>query len=109
MADKKAGGAGLRGQVAGKSAICTVAMGHSGLTYFGYEVDDLARNCGFEEVAWLLFHGELPTVAQLDDYKARLVSLRALPDALRAVLELLPASAHPMDVLRTGVSCLGNL
>lgn len=65
MVDKKASGAGLRGQVAGRSAICTVAMGHSGLTYYGYEVDDLARNCEFEEVAYLLFNGDLPNASQL--------------------------------------------
>ena len=109
MAEKKAGGAGLRGQVAGKSAICTVAMGHSGLTYYGYEVDDLAKHCEFEEVAYLLFNGELPTQRQLDEYKARLKSLRDLPQSLKEVLERIPASAHPMDVMRTGVSFLGNL
>ncbi len=109
MVDKKPGGAGLRGQVAGKSAICTVAMGHSGLTYFGYEVDDLADNCTFEEVAYLLFNGELPTSSELSAYKTRLENLRDLPQALREVLERIPASAHPMDVMRTGVSMLGNL
>ena len=65
MVDKKAGGAGLRGQVAGRSAICTVAMGRSGLTNYGYEVDDLARNCEFEEVAYLLSNGDLPNASQL--------------------------------------------
>ena len=109
MAEKKSGGAGLRGQVAGKSAICTVAMGHSGLTYFGYEVDDLADNCQFEEVAYLLFNGELPTTEQLQAYKERLAKLRDLPATLKEVLERIPASAHPMDVMRTGVSFLGNL
>lgn len=109
MAEKKSGGAGLRGQVAGKSAICTVAMGHSGLTYFGYEVDDLADNCEFEEVAFLLFNGELPTSDQLRAYKESLARLRDLPATLKEVLERIPASAHPMDVMRTGVSFLGNL
>ncbi len=109
MAEKKPGGAGLRGQVAGKSAICTVAMGHSGLTYFGYEVDDLADNCTFEEVAYLLFNGELPNNAELTAYKQRLENMRELPEPLREVLERIPASAHPMDVMRTGVSMLGNL
>ncbi len=109
MVDKKTGGAGLRGQVAGKSAICTVAQGHSGLTYFGYEVDDLADNCDFEEVAYLLFTGELPNAAQLADYKARLKKQMDIPTELKAVLELIPKDAHPMDVLRTGVSMLGNL
>ncbi len=109
MADKKASGAGLRGQVAGKSAICTVAMGHSGLTYYGYEVDDLADNCQFEEVAYLLFNGELPNTEQLAAYKTRLNGMRDLPQALCEVLERIPATAHPMDVMRTGVSFLGNL
>lgn len=109
MVDKKAGGAGLRGQVAGRSAICTVAMGHSGLTYYGYEVDDLARNCEFEEVAYLLFNGDLPNASQLAAYKKKLAGLRDVPVALREVLERIPASAHPMDVMRTGVSFLGNL
>lgn len=109
MAASKQGGAGLRGQIAGQSAICTVAMGHSGLTYYGYEVDDLADNCSFEEVAYLLFNGELPNQVQLDEYTARLKSLRELPDALKEVLERIPADAHPMDVMRTGVSVLGNL
>ena len=108
MAEKK-GGAGLRGQIAGKSAICTVAMGHSGLTYYGYEVDDLADNCTFEEVAYLLFNGELPNQAQLTSYQQKLAGLRDLPQPLKEVLERIPASAHPMDVMRTGVSFLGNL
>jgi len=101
--------AGLRGQVAGKSGICTVAMGHSGLTYYGYEVGDLAEHCQFEEVAYLLLNGELPTQSQLDAYKAELASMRDLPKALKEVLERIPASAHPMDVMRSGVSFLGNL
>ena len=109
MTDKKQSGAGLRGQVAGRSAICTVAMGHSGLTYYGYEVDDLAQNCEFEEVAYLLFNAELPTAAQLSAYKTKLAGLRELPTALKEVLERIPASAHPMDVMRSGVSILGNL
>jgi len=109
MVDKKQGGAGLRGQVAGRSAICTVAMGHSGLTYFGYEVDDLARKCDFEEVAYLLFNGELPNAAQLSAYKTKLAGLRSLPSELKEVLERIPAFAHPMDVMRSGVSVLGNL
>ena len=110
MAQKKLEGAGLRGQVAGKTAICTVAANnHSGLTYYGYNVEDLAEHCEFEEVAYLLFNGELPNTQQLADYKAKLVSLRDLPDPLKEVLERIPADAHPMDVLRTGVSVLGNL
>jgi 2-methylcitrate synthase len=109
MAEKTQNSAGLRGQVAGRSAICTVAMGHSGLTYYGYEVDDLADNCEFEEVAYLLFNGELPNSSQLATYKKKLAGLRDLPQALKEVLERIPASAHPMDVMRTGVSFLGNL
>lgn len=109
MAEMKSGGAGLRGQVAGKSAICTVAVDHSGLTYYGYDVGDLADHCEFEEVAWLLLHGELPDRSQLDSYRKRLNSLRDLPGRLREVLERIPSSAHPMDVMRTGVSFLGNL
>lgn len=109
MADKKSGGAGLHGQIAGKSAICTVAMGHSGLTYYGYEVGDLAENCEFEEVAYLLFNGDLPNRPQLATYKKKLAGLRELPDTLKEVLERIPATAHPMDVMRTGVSFLGNL
>ena len=109
MVDKKLGGAGLRGQVAGETALCTVGVSGSGLTYRGYDVADLAENCEFEEVAYLLFYSELPNQVQLDEYKARLKSLRDLPDALKQTLEAIPADAHPMDVLRTGVSMLGNL
>ena len=109
MSDKRPSGAGLHGQIAGKSAICTVAMGHSGLTYYGYEVGDLAENCEFEEVAYLLFNGDLPNRPQLATYKKKLAGLRELPDTLKEVLERIPATAHPMDVMRTGVSFLGNL
>jgi len=110
MTHTKTDGAGLRGQIAGKTAICTVAAhGHSGLTYYGYQVEDLAKNCDFEEVAWLLFNGELPNTGQLAAYREKLAQLRTLPRALKEVLERIPASAHPMDVMRTGVSMLGNL
>lgn len=102
-------GAGLRGQVAGKTALSTVGKSGAGLTYRGYDVQDLAENCQFEEVAYLIFYGELPTQAQLDAYKAKLKGLRSLPQALKEVLERIPADAHPMDVLRTGCSMLGNL
>jgi 2-methylcitrate synthase len=84
-------------------------MGHSGLTYYGYEVDDLARHCEFEEVAYLLFNGELPNAPELAAYKKKLAGLRDLPQALKEVLQRIPAAAHPMDVMRTGVSFLGNL
>lgn len=102
-------GAGLRGQVAGKTALSTVGKSGAGLTYRGYDVQDLAEHCQFEEVAYLIFFGELPTAEQLAAYKAKLKSLRRLPQALKEVLERIPADSHPMDVMRTGVSMLGNL
>jgi len=102
-------GAGLRGQVAGKTALSTVGKTGSGLTYRGYDVKDLAANCSFEEVAHLILKGELPNEAELAAYKTKLKSLRSLPQALKDVLERIPASAHPMDVMRTGCSMLGNL
>ena len=107
--DKKLSGAGLRGQVAGQTALCTVGTQGSGLNYRGYDVDDLAENCIFEEVAHLILKGHLPTQTELDAYQSKLAGLRELPTALRTGLELIPASAHPMDVMRTGVSLLGNL
>lgn len=109
MADKKLSGAGLRGQSAGETKLCTVGKSGSGLTYCGYDVSDLADNATFEEVAYLLFNGELPTQTQLDSYKAELHSHRDLPQALKEVLKLIPADAHPMDVMRTGCSFLGNI
>ncbi|GIU02503.1 bifunctional 2-methylcitrate synthase/citrate synthase [Shewanella algidipiscicola] len=109
MVDKKLSGAGLRGQSAGETALCTVGKSGSGLTYCGYDVADLAENATFEEVAYLLFNGELPTAAQLDGYKNELMSLRDLPQALKEVFQRIPRDAHPMDVMRTGCSFLGNL
>ncbi len=106
---KQLSGAGLRGQVAGKTALSTVGKTGSGLTYRGYDVKDLAAQCQFEEVAYLILKGELPTEAELTAYKAKLKALRSLPQALKDVLERIPASAHPMDVMRTGCSMLGNL
>lgn len=106
---KKLEGAGLRGQIAGKTALSTVGKEGSGLTYRGYDVKDLAENCTFEEVAYLILKGALPTRQQLDAYKARLKGLRGLPRPLKEVLERIPATAHPMDVLRTGCSFLGNI
>jgi len=100
---------GLHGHIAGKTALCTVGVSGSGLTYLGYDVKDLAEHCEFEEVAYLLLKGTLPTSDQLTEYKNHLKSLRQLPQALKEVLERLPASSHPMDVMRTGVSVLGNL
>ncbi len=102
-------GAGLRGQVAGKTALSTVGKEGAGLTYRGYDVQDLAANCQFEEVAYLIFFGELPNTQQLAEYKARLKAKRSLPPALKDVLERIPADSHPMDVMRTGCSMLGNL
>jgi 2-methylcitrate synthase len=99
----------LRGQVAGKTALSTVGVSGSGLTYRGYDVKDLAENCVFEEVAYLILKGKLPNQAELDDYKRKLKGLRGLPQALKDVLERIPADAHPMDVIRTGCSMLGNL
>lgn len=107
--DKKLSGAGLRGQSAGETALSTVGKSGSGLTYRGYDVKDLAENASFEEVAFLILYGELPTQLELDNYRAKLKGLRGLPQALKEVLERIPASAHPMDVLRTGCSMLGNL
>ena len=109
MAEKKLSGAGLRGQSAGDTKLCTVGKSGSGLTYCGYDVSDLADNATFEEVAYLLFNGELPNQTQLDDYKNELLKQRDLPQALKEVLKLIPADAHPMDVMRTGCSFLGNI
>ncbi|ELB2835120.1 2-methylcitrate synthase [Vibrio alginolyticus] len=110
-AEKKAelGGAGLRGQSAGSTALCTVGKTGTGLTYRGYDITDLANNAQFEEVAHLLLRGHLPNQQELDAYKTHLLSLRGLPAELKQALELIPASAHPMDVMRTGCSVLGNL
>lgn len=109
MADKQLGGAGLRGQVAGQTALCTVGQSGTGLTYRGYDISDLAEHAQFEEVAYLLLRGKLPNRQELDEYTAKLRKLRGLPDALKAVLEQIPKNAHPMDVMRTGCSMLGNL
>ncbi|MCP1673280.1 2-methylcitrate synthase [Natronocella acetinitrilica] len=106
---KKSASTGLRGTSAGATALCTVGKEGAGLTYRGYDVRDLAASTSFEEVAHLLLYGELPTRTQLDGYIKRLQGLRDLPAALKAVLEQIPADAHPMDVMRTGCSMLGNL
>jgi 2-methylcitrate synthase len=97
----------LSGVEAGNTAICTVGLSGHDLHYRGYDVRELATHCDFEEVAFLLIHGELPTAGALAAYRRRLKQLRALPAPVLEVLERLPASAHPMDVLRTGVSALG--
>ena len=109
MSEKKIKGAGLRGQSAGETKLCTVGKTGSGLTYCGYDIADLAENASFEEVAFLLFNGELPNEKELAAYKTELFALRDLPQALKEVLQRIPASAHPMDVMRTGCSFLGNL
>jgi 2-methylcitrate synthase len=97
----------LSGVPAGNTALCTVGRSGNDLHYRGYDILDIADKCEFEEVAYLLIHGKLPNVAELAGYKARLQRLRSLPATVRAALEALPASSHPMDVMRTGVSVLG--
>ena len=97
----------LSGVAAGNTALCTVGKTGNDLHYRGYDILDVATTCEFEEIAHLLVHGKLPTTAELAAYKARLKSLRGIPASLKAALEQIPASAHPMDVLRTGVSILG--
>jgi 2-methylcitrate synthase len=100
---------GLRGVVAGTTSICTVGAGGDDLRYRGYNVEDLAAHAVFEEVAYLLLYGKLPTRVELDGYLQRLRAMRALPAGLVEALERIPGSAHPMDVLRTGCSMLGTL
>jgi 2-methylcitrate synthase len=99
----------LSGTIAGNTAICTVGRTGNDLHYRGYDILDFADQAQFEEIAYLLIHGRLPNRAELAGYKHRLKGLRGLPAALKTALEQLPASAHPMDVLRTGVSILGAL
>jgi len=100
---------GLAGVVAGESAIATVGHAGEGLNYRGYSIDDLASRSTFEEVAFLLLRGHLPTQAELTAYTHKLVQLRTLPDALKTLLYLIPKNTHPMDVLRTACSFLGNI
>ena len=102
-------GAGLRGQSAGETALCTVGKAAAGLTYRGYDIDVLADKASFEEVAHLLLYGHLPNRTELAAYEEKLMGLRSLPETLKKALELIPADAHPMDVMRTGCSFLGNL
>lgn len=103
---KKVGG--LAGVVAGKSAIATVGTG-AGLFYRGYNIYDLAAKCEFEEVAYLLLEGKLPNSAELTEFKAQLIKDRELPREVKETLKLVPANAHPMDVMRTGCSILGTI
>ncbi|MEM5276851.1 2-methylcitrate synthase [Cupriavidus taiwanensis] len=99
----------LSGVAAGNTALCTVGRTGNDLHYRGYDILDIAETCEFEEIAHLLVHGKLPTKSELAAYKARLKSLRGLPANVKAALEWVPASAHPMDVMRTGVSVLGTV
>ena len=105
--NKKTGG--LAGVSAGETALCTVGKEGAGLTYRGYDIYDLVDNASFEEVAYLLLYGKLPSRAELDAYVAKLKTMRGLPDQVKQVLEMIPADSHPMDVLRSGVSILGNI
>ena len=102
-------GAGLAGVIAGHTAIATVGKEGKGLTYRGYSIHDLAEHSSFEEVAYLLIYGRLPRHAELDEYKSKLRAMRGLPQPLKTVLELIPRSTHPMDVMRTACSMLGTL
>ena len=97
----------LSGVTAGNTALCSVGKTGNDLHYRGYDILDVANTCEFEEIAYLLVHGKLPNEAELRGYKAKLKSLRGLPQAVKAALEALPAAAHPMDVMRSGVSVLG--
>jgi 2-methylcitrate synthase len=99
----------LSGVVAGNSAVCTVGRTGNDLHYRGYEIVELAMKSTFEEVAYLLIHGDLPTESQLKDYKKKLIKLRGIPAQVRAVLEQIPAATHPMDVMRTACSFLGTV
>jgi 2-methylcitrate synthase len=97
----------LSGVTAGNTALCSVGRTGNDLHYRGYDILEIAQVCEFEEIAFLLIHGKLPTTAELSAYKVKLRSLRGLPGTVRTVLEALPADSHPMDVLRTGVSVMG--
>ncbi|MDC0534603.1 2-methylcitrate synthase [Francisellaceae bacterium] len=107
MSGKSTGG--LAGITAGETAICTVGKQGLGLSYRGYDIYDLAEHATFEEVAYLLLYKRLPTENELTQYKKKLISLRQFPQELKEVLEKIPAEAHPMDVLRTATSFLGNI
>ncbi|ALE57613.1 2-methylcitrate synthase [Burkholderia sp. OAS925] len=99
----------LSGVTAGNTALCTVGKTGNDLHYRGYDILDIAGNCEFEEIAYLLVHEKLPTQAELTAYKTKLKALRGLPANVKAALEWIPAAAHPMDVMRTGVSVLGTV
>ena len=97
----------LSGVTAGNTALCTVGRTGNDLHYRGYDILDIAEVCEFEEIAHLLVHGKLPTAAELRAYKGKLKAMRGVPASVRSALEQIPASAHPMDVMRTAVSALG--
>jgi 2-methylcitrate synthase len=99
----------LSGVTAGNTGLCTVGRTGNDLHYRGYDILDIADTCEFEEIAYLLVHGKLPTGAELRDYKAKLSSMRGIPEPVRKTLELIPAKAHPMDVMRTACSALGGV
>ncbi|RFU48766.1 citrate/2-methylcitrate synthase, partial [Paraburkholderia sp. DHOC27] len=99
----------LSGVTAGNTALCTVGKTGNDLHYRGYDILDIASGCEFEEIAYLLVHEKLPTQAELTAYKAKVKALRGLPANVKAALEWIPAAAHPMDVMRTGVSVLGTV
>lgn len=99
----------LSGVPAGSTALCTVGRSGNDLHYRGYDIMDIAGQCEFEEIAYLLIHGKLPNCSELANYKFKLQSLRGLPNIVKNVLEQIPAAAHPMDVLRTGCSALGSV
>ncbi len=107
LANKPKKSVALSGVTAGNTALCTVGRAGNDLHYRGYDILDIAEECEFEELAYLLVHEKLPTAAELRGYKAKLKALRGLPASVKAVLEQIPAAAHPMDVMRTGVSALG--
>ena len=109
MAEKKLEGAGLRGQVAGQTALSTVGKTGKGLTYRGFAIEELAEKATFEEVAFMLLYGHLPNQEEFNSYSNKLKGHRKLPKELMEVLERIPSSTHPMDVMRTGCSMLGNL
>src|SRR5881296_2617576 len=97
----------LSGTAAGNTALCTVGRTGNDLHYRGYDILDLADGCEFEEVAYLLVHGKLPSTPELAAYKAKLKAVRGIPEPVKEILERIPAAAHPMDVMRTAVSALG--
>jgi 2-methylcitrate synthase len=99
----------LSGVTAGNTALCTVGVTGNDLHYRGYDILDIAEAAEFEEIAYLLVHGKLPNAAELNGYKTKLRALRGIPGAVKQVLESIPASAHPMDVMRTGCSALGGV